>query len=41
LGVDVDKESWKLHEEIIEAVALHRAMGIVDLLCVLARRLCH
>ena len=32
LGVDVDKESWELLEYIIEAVALHRAIGIVDLL---------
>ena len=40
VGVDVDKESWELIEDIIEAVAVHRAIGIIDLLCVLVRRLC-
>jgi len=38
LGVDVEKESWKFLEAIIEAVAVHRAIGIIDLLCVHARR---
>ena len=41
LGVDVDKESWEPLVETIEAVAVHRAIGIIDLLCVSARRLGH
>jgi hypothetical protein len=40
LGADVDKESRELLEDIIEAIAVHRAIGIIDLLCVPARRLC-
>ena len=40
-GADVDEESRELLEYIIEGVAEHRASGIIDFLCVLARRLGH
>ena len=35
------KESWELLEEIVGAVAVHRAIETTGLLCVPARRLCH